>query len=99
MIELEQLKKRVSDLELIVHSLIEQKKPAKRYAPPSIEEVTQYFISKGSSEGANFWRFYDCKNWMVGKNKMMKWKSSAANWINKNKTSVQGGYSIEDMCR
>ena len=32
-----------------------------------------------------FINFYECKNWMVGKNKMAKWEAALARWDSKNK--------------
>jgi len=59
-----------------------------RFAPPTDIETVSYFESKGSTaqEAEKFWLFYDSKNWMVGKSKMKKWKSSAGLWIGRNKT-------------
>lgn len=59
---------------------------AKRFLPPTKKETLEFFIERKSSktEASKFWYFYDSKNWMVGKNKMKKWRSSATNWINKN---------------
>ena len=57
-----------------------------RFKPPTLEECGTYFIEKGSyrEEGESFWNFYEAKGWMVGKNKMKKWHSAAANWIKRN---------------
>lgn len=54
-----------------------------RFIPPAIEECISYFIEKGSTEalGKKFFYFYDGKGWMVGKNKMKKWKMAASGWI------------------
>jgi len=59
----------------------------KNFVIPSQSETADYFLLKGSSvsEAEKFWFFYDAKNWMVGKNKMQKWKSSATGWILRNK--------------
>ena len=59
-----------------------------RFSPPLDIETVAYFESKGSTaiEAEKFWLFYDSKNWMVGKSKMQKWKSSASGWITRNKT-------------
>ena len=58
----------------------------KGFSPPAIEKVKSLFIEKGSTaeEGESFYNFYESKNWMVGKNKMTKWKSSVAGWIARN---------------
>ena len=61
-----------------------------RFTPPSDIETVSYFESKGSNniEAEKFWLFYDSKNWMVGKSKMQKWKSSASGWIARNKAEA-----------
>ena len=56
-------------------------KRSKAFKPPTIEEVTEY--CKAQQNGINpvtWWNFYDGKNWMVGKNKMVRWKSTMATW-------------------
>lgn len=65
-------------------------KAPKRFSPPTDIETVAYFESKNStaSEAEKFWLFYDSKNWMVGKSKMKKWKSSAGLWIGRNKTET-----------
>ncbi len=54
-----------------------------RFTPPSEKEIESYCKEKkyhiSYSEG--FIDFYDSKNWMVGKNKMSKWKSALSGWI------------------
>ena len=65
-------------------------KAPSRFTPPSDIETVSYFESKGSTaiEAERFWLFYDSKNWMVGKTKMKKWKSSASGWIARNQTKA-----------
>lgn len=70
------------------------KAPAKKgFTPPTIQEVYEYMVEKGLShqeatvQSDRFWHFYDSKGWKVGKNKMSKWKSSAAGWLSRNKTN------------
>lgn len=55
-----------------------------RFAPPTQKEVRDYFSEKEYSLklADQFYFFYDSKNWMVGKNKMQKWRSAAARWFN-----------------
>ena len=66
---------------------------ASRFVPPSLDEVTQYFFEKQVTnyidESEKFFNFYESKNWMVGKNKMQKWKSAASGWIKRNETNQQ----------
>lgn len=54
----------------------------KGFQKPTMEEVKKHFtdVLNLSYESDRFWYFYESKNWMVGKNKMAKWKSAAANW-------------------
>lgn len=58
-------------------------KKAKRFKPPTIEEAKEYAKSIGfkSFNAAKWWYFYDAKNWMVGKNKMVRWRSSIQTWF------------------
>lgn len=57
---------------------------SKRFTPPSIEEVANYINEKGYHFDADdFVNFYESKSWMVGKNKMSKWKAACAVWENR----------------
>lgn len=62
---------------------IEKKRKGQtRFAPPTLEDVKKT-ISENGYQNVNaekFWNFYDSKGWMVGKNKMKRWKSALANW-------------------
>lgn len=64
-----------------------EKNQRKKFTPPSIDEVRQYFIEKSeeSVEAEKFWNFYDCKDWKVGGDRMERWKSAANGWILRNK--------------
>jgi len=57
-------------------------KKESRFIPPTIEEIRTYATEKGYEfvDAEMFWNFYESKNWMVGKNKMSKWRSAVANW-------------------
>lgn len=59
------------------------KSKRKRFEPPTLDEVKEYFNKKGYSSkyAEKFWYFYDGKGWMVGKNKMKRWTSAAGNWF------------------
>jgi len=55
---------------------------AKRFTPPLLNEVSDYFIERGGiNEAQQFIDFYSSKGWMVGKNKMKDWKAATRNWI------------------
>lgn len=59
---------------------------AKRFAPPSIDEVQSYVSEKNYSVDAeSFVAFYTSKNWFVGKNKMKDWHAAVVTWEKRNK--------------
>ena len=63
------------------------KPKAKRFVPPTIDEVRAYFHEKGctvSTEPQRFFDYYESNGWKVGKNKMQKWKNAASGWISRN---------------
>ncbi len=55
----------------------------KRFIPPTEEEVKEYANSIGfkSLNAGLWWHHYDAKNWMIGKNKMARWKSAVWTWF------------------
>jgi len=63
----------------------EEKKKTKRFLPPSISEVEDYCFEKrglvDKIECEKFINFYESKNWMVGKSKMVKWRSAFSSWL------------------
>tara|TARA_R110000796_G_scaffold252537_2_gene387490 strand:+ start:35903 stop:36544 length:642 start_codon:yes stop_codon:yes gene_type:complete len=64
-----------------------EKEKERGFKKPEADEVVAYMIEKGATkqvartEGADFMDFYESKGWMVGKNKMSKWRASASRWI------------------
>lgn len=52
--------------------------------PSSVEEVIEYFISikilNPKENAEKFFHFYESKGWMIGKNKIKKWKSCVKSW-------------------
>lgn len=53
----------------------------RRFTPPSHDDVAAYITEKGYHMDADaFIDFYECKAWMVGKNKMKDWKAAVRNW-------------------
>ena len=53
------------------------------FKPPTIQEAKEYADSIGykTFEPEKWWHFYNSKNWMVGKNKMKRWKSAVWTWF------------------
>lgn len=62
------------------------KKTPKRFIPPTVEEVAAYCRERNNGIDAEaFVAYYDSKNWMIGSNKMTKWKSAIVTWEKRNK--------------
>lgn len=56
-------------------------KGAKRFIPPTVDEVRQYCQERNNNVDAeSFVDFYQSKEWYVGKNKMKDWKASVRTW-------------------
>lgn len=54
---------------------------AKRFIPPSVEEVEQYCLERSNNiDAQSFIDFYESKGWMIGKNKMKDWKAAVRTW-------------------
>lgn len=54
---------------------------AKRFVPPTLEEVQAYIAeNKYRVNAEKFINFYESKGWLVGKVKMKDWKSAVRSW-------------------
>ena len=54
---------------------------AKRFIPPTVDEVTAYCQERGNGlDPEAFVDFYASKGWMVGKNPMKDWKAAVRTW-------------------
>ena len=65
-----------------------EKTKAKRFVPPSLDDVLDFMTEKGCTDNSQAQLFidhYSSNGWMVGKNKMKLWKSAASGWINRMK--------------
>ena len=53
-----------------------------KFVPPTVEEVQAYLTEKGITDvdAEAFVAFYESKGWMVGKNKMQRWRSAITTW-------------------
>ena len=59
----------------------EPKRKAKRFTPPTLEEVTAYCIERNNSvDPQHFIDYYTSNGWLVGKNKMKDWKAAVRTW-------------------
>lgn len=64
--------------------IMEPKPKAKRFAPPTLDEVIEFFLQEGAEvkEAQKFWNHFEASNWFRAKNlKISNWKASARNWI------------------
>jgi hypothetical protein len=64
----------------------EIKTPAKRFKPPTVEEVAEYCKERNNGvDPFNFVNHYAAKGWRIGKDPMKDWKACVHTWENKNK--------------
>lgn len=58
-----------------------KKKTAKRFVPPSVDEVRDYCHERRNRVNADaFIAFYESNGWKVGKNSMKDWKAAVRTW-------------------
>jgi len=58
----------------------------KRFKKPTIDEIVLYCVDRNSSvQAAEFYDFYESKNWYIGKNKMKDWKAAVRTWERRSK--------------
>ncbi len=77
----------------IINNKKEVIETAKRFQPPTQEEVEAYITSKGYSVDAeSFVAFYTSKGWMVGNNKMKDWRSAVVTWSKKDRQQKKSDY-------
>lgn len=63
---------------------------AKRFKPPTVDEVRAYCQERGNNVNPeSFVAFYDSKGWMVGKNKMKDWHAAVRTWEQRDKGREQ----------
>ena len=70
--------------------------PARRFAPPSLDEVMSYCDQRGNKINAErFVDYYTANGWMVGRNKMKDWKAAVRSWEKKEKPKQGGNVFLE----
>lgn len=58
-----------------------QQPKAKRFTPPTVEDVKQYVAAQGYTlDAQRFVDFYASKGWMVGKSPMKDWQAAVRSW-------------------
>ena len=78
---------RVEEIERIEKTEESERKTAKRFVPPSREELSSFCQENGLSIDVDrFLNHYESNGWMVGRNKMKDWRATARNWSKKDNT-------------
>lgn len=68
-----------------------------RFTPPTLEEVKDYCLERNNGvDPVKWFNFYEAKGWMVGKNKMTKWKAAIHTW-EKNDNNNQARKVVTDF--
>ncbi len=74
-------KDKVKDKEKDNENIEDIKRTAKRFTPPTLDEVSEYITQKGYTISAqSFIDYYDSIGWMRGRNKMKNWKAALSSW-------------------
>lgn len=61
---------------------------AKRFIPPTVEEVRSYCAERNNNVDAQrFVDYYTANGWLVGKNKMKDWRAAVRTWERNNTSS------------
>ena len=80
-----------TDTDTDISTNVDMGKKRQRFTPPSLEEIQVYIKEKNYLHvvAESFFYYYEGKGWMVGKNKMQKWKAAVSNWEVRNKTEAE----------
>lgn len=99
--------KRYTEIEIEIEKELEieksERKKAKRFTPPTLEEVTAYCIERNNNVDAqHFIDYYTSNGWQVGKNKMKDWKAAIRTWerngySNKTNNTNKGADDLDDF--
>ena len=69
------------EIEKELEKEIEKKSKAKRFTPPTLEEVKAYCIERGNTvDPQHFVDYYTSNGWKVGKNTMKNWQAAVRTW-------------------
>jgi predicted phage replisome organizer len=68
---------------------------AKRFTPPTVEEVRSYCAErKNNVDAQRFVDYYTSNGWLVGKNKMKDWRAAVRTWERNNTSSSKANSNI-----
>ena len=72
-----------------------EEKSKSRFAPPSLEEVSNYCKERENQINPQaFLDFYSSKGWLIGKNKMKDWHAAVRTWENRDKPVKTDDYFL-----
>lgn len=73
-------------------------KPASRFMPPTVEEVTNYCNErKNNIDPEQFVDYYASKGWFVGNTRMKDWKAAVRNWERRNFSNAKSNQKTADQ--
>lgn len=79
----------IEDIEK-VEQIDRERKTAKRFTPPTKDEIEIFCLENGLSIDVNrFINHYESNGWMVGKNKMKNWQATVRNWAARDIVTAQ----------
>jgi len=72
-----------------------EKKPVKRFVPPTVEQVFEYCNERCNNVDAqNFVDHYTANGWMRGKVKVKDWKACVRTWEKSNQAKVKNNENL-----
>lgn len=81
-------------------SIEKEKKTAKRFTPPTIDEVKAYCQErKNGIDPETFVDFYSSKGWKIGKDTMKDWKAAVRTWERRDKKDNGTNSKNEDKLK
>ena len=77
-----EIEKEEANASTCVRACEDEKKPAKRFQKPTLDELTTYKQKANLAlvDCEVFFDFYESKGWVVGKNPMKDWQAAMRNW-------------------
>ena len=74
------------------------KSKAKRFTPPTLEEVQSYCIERNNNvDPQHFIDYYTSNGWQVGKNKMKDWKAAVRTWERNGYSKPKSSKAAEEL--
>ena len=77
-----EIEKEEANASTCVRACEDEKKPAKRFQKPTLDELTAYKQKANLAlvDCEVFFDFYESKGWVIGKNPMKDWQAAMRNW-------------------